>query len=725
MLANIKITNFKRIKSLDVSVERGLNIIKGRNSTGKSTLVQAIVFALYGQAAVPGQRKHIPTKGAKGCEVVLSLEDGHTITRTLSNCSVELDGKQVASGNKACTSYLTDLLKLDLTGFGIFHWAPQGETSALLTLGALELQRKVEHFCGIASLDDTIKNASGDVRAMNAVYDSISVGDIPELKAEADRLSANLEAANVYTLGIATIVKLEEKKSEVAYSKWQEALDHNRQVDKRKLAMAGAVAAAEGEIKHLDRLRKKLRETNPPGENALKSLKDKTERLRSDLEGWAAHNLAIQVAKDEQVRLLKRLDKLQLQNTQAEATMDTKAELEAKLELLEPEYEACRETVANQKQLYEGLAVQVKVAKDAVENGVCPTCHRAYDDAEGIEEWVEKYESLQKGYALAKARKKNAEDALNKVFASRYSVKEGLKNLPSVEPVTTQIYETEEQLEKVSLQAEGEMKDLDKPRREMKKQQQAAEVMGLAAAEYEYLSKQIEKAKAEVESANALIAKLPTAGKELPLNKFSSEVEQCRGKIKAAHKLHEEAKEQYYMFQTRASSAVEKYEQAVAAEKRKAEQFVHITHATELIKYLTGSRVRFLETVWKAILDNASNFCRVATKNWVEDGQSRTIVEIIRREGNFFFVEGGVELPVSSASGAQRAFIGVGIRLGLSLALRGTHSLLILDEPTAEMDADNANALAGVLLGLPGQVLMVTHRPYEEMSANQVIRLGE
>lgn len=139
---------------------------------------------------------------------------------------------------------------------------------------------------------------------------------------------------------------------------------------------------------------------------------------------------------------------------------------------------------------------------------------------------------------------------------------------------------------------------------------------------------------------------------------------------------------------------------------------------TKLVEMLRGQRQSFMSTVWNSILAASSTFVDNATDGWIT-GLGRDDA------GNFTFSErGGVYAPViGCASGAQKAFLGVGVRVGLGQALLGRNMALLLDEPTEAMSEDNAGNLAAALLALGGQTLFITHRNKEAVSAQRVIQI--
>ena len=139
--------------------------------------------------------------------------------------------------------------------------------------------------------------------------------------------------------------------------------------------------------------------------------------------------------------------------------------------------------------------------------------------------------------------------------------------------------------------------------------------------------------------------------------------------------------------------------------------------AKRLSRFLGDRRGHYLQETWRTILAMASKQVNKATNGW--------ITAIDYRDGDFYFVEDGIEVPTTEASGAQAAFIGVALRIGLARALYGRNSLLILDEPTESMREDNAVNLVGSLAGTAQQILLITHREQDQSLANHVITIGE
>ncbi|MCY1285272.1 hypothetical protein D9M70_342020 [compost metagenome] len=137
--------------------------------------------------------------------------------------------------------------------------------------------------------------------------------------------------------------------------------------------------------------------------------------------------------------------------------------------------------------------------------------------------------------------------------------------------------------------------------------------------------------------------------------------------------------------------------------------------ASRLARFLAERRASYLKEVWDTVLAAASRQVKVASAGLIQ--------RIEYSDGEFSFDEDGVVAPVTSASGAQKAFIGTAVRIGLARALYGSDGLLILDEPTEAMGERNAMGLSASLVGAAKQTLLITHREQDQSLAANIIQL--
>src|SRR5689334_13122364 len=96
-LHSIHLQNFRQHVDTALSFEAGLTGIIGPNGTGKSTIVEAIGWALYGVNATRGSRDSIEfDRARKGAAVRVELEfelgaHEYRVIRSLTNAELYLD----------------------------------------------------------------------------------------------------------------------------------------------------------------------------------------------------------------------------------------------------------------------------------------------------------------------------------------------------------------------------------------------------------------------------------------------------------------------------------------------------------------------------------------------------------------------------------------------------------------------------------------------------------
>jgi ATP-binding cassette subfamily F protein uup len=98
----------------------------------------------------------------------------------------------------------------------------------------------------------------------------------------------------------------------------------------------------------------------------------------------------------------------------------------------------------------------------------------------------------------------------------------------------------------------------------------------------------------------------------------------------------------------------------------------------------------------KTVIDNVAE-----GRDFIEiDGQNRHVLSYL---GDFLFSPQRARTPVKALSGGERA------RLLLAKLFSKPANLLVLDEPTNDLDVETLELLEEVLLTFPGTVLMVSH----------------
>jgi energy-coupling factor transporter ATP-binding protein EcfA2 len=190
-LNRLVLQNFKKYRHAEVDFQDGLTGIVGNNGSGKSTIVEAIAWALYGNKVSTIKRdyiKNIRAGDSDSVEVQLSLSMGKNellISRSmrgrslLAEASLSLDGRMVAAGSKEVDQKLAEILKISFHDFMRTFYARQKDLDNLLKEGGAG---KREYLLKLLGLDEIRERAIERMKA-----------DTGALREEESRLKGALE----------------------------------------------------------------------------------------------------------------------------------------------------------------------------------------------------------------------------------------------------------------------------------------------------------------------------------------------------------------------------------------------------------------------------------------------------------------------------------------------------------------------------------------------------
>src|SRR5213596_25714 len=143
-LLRLRLVNFRQHADTDLEFGPGITGIIGPNGSGKTSILEAIAWALYGVQAVRGDKDSIRRLGAKGragVEVDLEFRLGaheYRVKRGLSTAVLHQDGQVIANSLKAVTDKLERTLGMTHDEFFNTYFTGQKELAVMAALGKTE-----------------------------------------------------------------------------------------------------------------------------------------------------------------------------------------------------------------------------------------------------------------------------------------------------------------------------------------------------------------------------------------------------------------------------------------------------------------------------------------------------------------------------------------------------------------------------------------------------------
>ncbi len=165
ILSKLQLENFKRYTSYTILFEDGLVGIIGKNGSGKSTIFEAILFALYGELQNKGYKEIIRNSNATTKDpVVVELEFefesiDYKIIREFrgkalsANAKFYKNGELITTGAKEVTSSVIKLTHMNKEAFLSTLFASQKELTTLSSKKPEDRKKMIRRLLGLEKID--------------------------------------------------------------------------------------------------------------------------------------------------------------------------------------------------------------------------------------------------------------------------------------------------------------------------------------------------------------------------------------------------------------------------------------------------------------------------------------------------------------------------------------------------------------------------------------------
>jgi exonuclease SbcC len=165
ILTNLKLENFKKYTNFEIAFESGLIGIIGKNGAGKSTIFEAILFALYGELKSKGDKEVVRNSNASSKDAVIVELDfefdtieykvirefrGKTLT---ANAKLYKNSELITTGAKEVTTSIINLTKMSKDAFVHTLFASQKELTSLSNSKPEDRKKMIRKLLGLEKID--------------------------------------------------------------------------------------------------------------------------------------------------------------------------------------------------------------------------------------------------------------------------------------------------------------------------------------------------------------------------------------------------------------------------------------------------------------------------------------------------------------------------------------------------------------------------------------------
>ena len=162
MFKTLQVTNFRKLRDSTFDFNSGLNAIRGLNEQGKSTLFEALAYAMFGVDALREPLADVVTWGEKETSLKVVLDwtvntSSIQIRRSKSGAEISVDGKLVATGQKEVTRFVEGLLGAPPKVASKLMLAIQASLRGALSDGPTATAQLIEQLSNFALIDEVIQ----------------------------------------------------------------------------------------------------------------------------------------------------------------------------------------------------------------------------------------------------------------------------------------------------------------------------------------------------------------------------------------------------------------------------------------------------------------------------------------------------------------------------------------------------------------------------------------
>lgn len=303
-ITGFSVQDFKRVKLVEIQPsENGLTILGGRNAQGKSSVLDAIAYALGGEAFRPSDINNHDAEGNAKIKVEI---DGLVVERAGKNGALKITDSRGMKGNQTLLNEIVSRFALDL---GTFMRANDTEKAKLLLKMFPQLEGDLEALKKEADvIRDERMEMNRDKKRIQAQFDGMPKFDVPDAeidiqaiqeqlaKANADRMQIvndKVEINNIENQALAEESKAEAATSEASHLD-DRLKDYDYQYETARKKLVEKIAQAQQELKEFEESapgkRQTIVEAKANAQEEAEQHKAKAAELHKEAEGRTAKN---------------------------------------------------------------------------------------------------------------------------------------------------------------------------------------------------------------------------------------------------------------------------------------------------------------------------------------------------------------------------------------------------------------------------------------------------
>lgn len=673
ILKNLTLTNFRKFKKTYIEFPDGVTCVVGFNGVGKSTIFEAIAWALYGPSAARTSADQIKTDGASNkepCRVEIEFvfnESNYRIVREMTgknhtaNATATIDGREACNGAEAVTQFVLKKIGMDFKSFYTSIFAKQKELNSLSNMNASERRPLILRMLGIDSLDNVIKEIKTDKKNKETIVE----------KLQNQLYTHNGEnKIEIYQKEKQELNKKKHQLSETLKKQKNEIQKLKKQVEKTQ----GELIKLKTEYEKLDAKKEKLEKTKEQFEQKNK-LTGEIKKLQQKIK-----ERQNQIKKQEQEKsnfsdVTKEIEKTQ---QKIEEIKNTQNEHIKKIEQKNTLTQRLKKDISE-------IEYKTKRIKQLGPEAECPTCNRKLSDH---------YNKLLKKFETDKQKKENEiNEYIKKVGEIKNKKTQSNKVYEALNKKIFYFQKQQKNIDKIETTIENIKSEIDKEKNELslkEKKLEELEKIDFNKEEFKKIKTDIKKSYEKYQQKQSFFNK-----QKDNLNQKRIELEKKQGNLKIFEKDIKNHSEKI--------KELKEYSNRIDKEKTLSRNLNMLNEVMSSFRTYLISRIRPTLSLY------ASDFFRQLT-----NGKYSEID--LDEKYNLMVYDNGKKYGIERFSGGEEDLANLCLRLAISEVITeragGVFNFIILDEIFGSQDYIRRQNIIDSLSSLSSkyrQIFLITH----------------
>jgi len=709
MFKTLKMKNFRKHTDSTLTFREGLSVLRGANEQGKTTMFEALAYALFGVKALRDPLENVVTWGCPVGSLKVTLDfnvEGvdYNITRGKSGAELTYQGG-IVTGQTEVSNFVAKLLRVDAATAARLALSPQSEIRGALEAGTKATTELIERLAEFSKIDELIelmqeKLSLGSSAGIEA---SIAAAEDALAKAQANAVPVDVETHHAKIAAATAVVadltkRLNDAELKEAYA--QEVHSAAREQAAKREGLIDSLKRIDSSIDSIN-ARLEDRRKVLPVEGAVAKIDELTRQIEA-----AEKAEEIKAAFDTVQRFTKR---------------GTGVTYEGSMEALDNEIQETKAAKGTFETRIATLKGEVSLLKQKLVQGTCTFCGK---DFSGVPE-VEAANAKVRNELAGVEEELSDKNVLLKTLTSDLATMEQIKRDSA--PVLTAMRTAKGYCELADNELPPVLKwtgpsvatptiDTKALNQEIADIRRRMRLYDDAVAGIPLLLTQRDEVQAQKRDVQKQLDTIPRQD----LEKTQEALDTARAILRGVSRDLADAKQTLANAiralqdeQALYDAAVKVVESSKTTLKQAQEALENLAFNNALLKRIRQCRPAISDKLWSVVL--------VATSSYFSE--MRGVRSEVTKDASGFLVDGH---PITSLSGSTLDILGLAVRIALVRTFLPNIQFLLLDEPCAAADADRTAATVGFLAACGyRQAILITHEDISQDVADHVILLGD